>query len=579
MLDSLVANWPVTLATALPVLVYVIIGLMKRSKATSIDEYFIYSQQVSARDYANTSVGYALQMAAIFLFAYWGALYGLGALWTPIFWMIGFFLLYVLLPTFLPFHDEQPKTLHQYLAERFRGGRTLQVIASIATIFGLLGTMMAEIDFTIQIYSPVISNPTNLFLLGAFFLIFGVGYIVYNGYKAEVNTERLQVPLAYLGLIIVLLFTLPAVWRHSGPKAYWTTISLLTTAFVIIIIAKLRNYWRNPLLDWQVLIPIFALIVVWLQHGVIMSNPVGAFIPGTASSVLDTPFSTQMYAQGVFALFSLFVANVLWMPVDFSTWQRIASVEGRGSETLKRLRRGTFRVMLESPASWCLGVALGLIIQAGGFLPADKDPSEGIAQFSSALASGTATPYYPWMAGWLYPIFLVACISIMLSTVDSIISAIAFTAYNDLSLRRQGELPNNEETVEDQQNKKLQSARRWTILIALVGGASYPVLRYWIGATLPTVLYAAYSAQLSLFVIVLLALLNKKLEKRASLFSLCSGIVATAISFFLAVHINTPAASVLPPIFAVMGAMIGYIVAYDRKAAAETVKANNAEKE
>ncbi len=224
----------VAAASVLPLITYILVGLAKRSQATTIEEYFVYGQQISALDYANTSVGYALQMAAVFLFAYWGILYGIGAFWTPFFWFLGFFLLYKLLPRFLDYHDKS-MTLHQYLAERYKGGKQLQAAASIATIVGLWGTMMAEVDYTVQLYSPIVQSQVYLFGIGALFLLFGVSYIVKNGYKAEVNTERIQVPLAYTGFITVLVLSLPAVWRHGGVRPYVTPGLCTQSAFRALV--------------------------------------------------------------------------------------------------------------------------------------------------------------------------------------------------------------------------------------------------------------------------------------------------------------------------------------------------------
>jgi hypothetical protein len=145
------------LATITPIIAYLVIGSQKRSRAETTSDYFIYSQEVSTEDYANTSVGYALQMAAIFLFAYWGALYGLGALWTPLFWGIGFWLLIRLLPYFMNYHA-RASTMHEYMGHVFGNSKLLQTLAAIATIVGLWGTMMAEVDYTIQIYIPIVKT-------------------------------------------------------------------------------------------------------------------------------------------------------------------------------------------------------------------------------------------------------------------------------------------------------------------------------------------------------------------------------------------------------------------------------------
>lgn len=530
-------------ATALPLLLYMAVGFWPGSRSRNVEDYFIYGQTVSTSDYANTSVSYAMQMAAVFLFSYWAGLYGLGALWTPLFWGLGFWLLLVLLPKFLPFHT-RGSTMHKYLADSFGGPRnlqrTLQLLAAGATVVGLWGTMMAEVDYTIQIYSPIFTTTKSQYVLGSFFLIFGLIYIVFNGYKAEVNTARFQVPIEYLGFIFVLLLVLPTVWIHSGHSAFWVIWWLLFVIFVILLLGKLMIGWRRAIRDPQTLIPLvgFAALAIVVPY-------VHRLVAGHQASVLNLPPKQQLYAQGPLGLFSLLLANALWMPVDLSTWQRISSVKGTADELLHSLRKGTRRVLFESPATWMLGVALGLTISTGGFL-GNANPSQGLLLFSSALASRSMTSYLPGLlASLAYPVFIVACLSVMLSTVHSIISAISFTAYNDL-------LPPN--------RPSLTAARVCTIILVLLGMAVYPYLRITLGASLPTILYGAYSAQLSLFVIAMLALLKKRLNSIAAIASILFGFVATGLSVYLALKVTDPDAAVLPPIFALLAAIIGYVI-------------------
>ena len=119
-----------------------------------------------------------------------------------------------------------------------------------------------------------------------------------------------------------------------------------------------------------------------------------------------------------------------------------------------------------------LGVALGLAISAGGFL-GSLDASQGLTQLSSALANQSVTiGGSAFIAAALYPVFIVACLSVMMSTVHSLISAIAFTAHNDLmpGVTRQ---------------TSLTAARWWTIGLVLAGMVLYPYLRIRLGATCP----------------------------------------------------------------------------------------------
>ena len=469
-------------ATCVPIVVYLLIGFLPNSRAANVKDYFIYNQTVSTSDYANTSVGYALQMAAIFLFAYWGSLYGLGSLWTPAFWAAGFYLLVRLLPRFKDYH-RNGTTMHAYLASTFGGSIALQRLAATATMFGLLGTMMAEVDYTIQIYTPFVKTEFWQMILGAGFLVFGLAYIIRNGYKAEVNTERTQIPVAYTALMAVIICLLPAVWTYSGQYPFHIVVGLLGFTFALHI-WEVTGRMANSHKDIQFYIPFLAflaVLAVW-RH-------VHSTAAGNAPSVLSLPLLTQLQAQHKFGLFSLFIANFLWMPVDLSTWQRVASVHGSDESLLSSLRQGTQRVLFESPATWVLGAILGICISAGRLLRCIWRPQQRHHSFSTALSSPdtlSRSVLLPWV---LYPLFLIASVTIMLSTVHCMISAVSFTAFKDFAPSRREE--------------SLRRARALTIGVMIIGMLLYPYLRFHFYASLPTLLYGAYSFQLSLIVIAL----------------------------------------------------------------------------
>jgi hypothetical protein len=540
----------VIIATLLPLSAYLVIGVRKASKSKSIGDYFIYSQAVTTQDYANTSIGYALQMAAVFLFAYWGAIYGLGALWTPLFWALGFGLLILLLPRFRGYHSQaspsngtEALTMHGYIAKVFGAGRNIRWLAAAATIVGLWGTMMAEVDYTIQIFSPMMQAPASQFLLGAIFLIFGLIYILLNGYKAEVNTERTQVPIAYAAFIFVLTAILPSVWLHSGQRAYEIVAVLLGVTFLLLLTGKLMVGLNKAVRDPQILIPIAGIVAL-----IGMSFYVPTLHPGTASSVLSLPLSRQLDAQGMLGLLSLLLANALWMPVDLSTWQRIASVKGKDEVLDVSLKKGTWRILFESPATWMLGVALGICISAGGFLSAGGDPSNGLTLLVGSLSSHSVIGTGQVISWLVYPMFIISSVTIMLSTVHCMISAISFTLYEDI--------------VRSKGRSSLTKAKWWTAAIVLSGIVIYPILRWKYDANLPTFLYGAYSAQLSLIAVAIIALVKRRLNARAATASILFGFAGTIVSVILAVRMPGPDTAVLSPVFAVCASVVGYVLFY-----------------
>jgi len=536
------------IALFLPIAVYIIAGLSPNATAKDTTDYLVGGKRVGQNDYANTSVGYALQMAAVFLFASWGILYGIGALWASLFWSLGYFLLYFLLPRFIEYHSQnEPITLHEYLRAKFRAGRGLQVLAAGATITGLMGAMLAEVDYVVLVLQPVSERYSTLrpIILQAVFLLLGLSYIIWNGFKAEVRAERIQVPIAYCCLLVTLFFLLPGVWRFSGPRAFYPTVLILALALIVMTAAKIdwsadkRGVSRFP--DKQIFIPIGALLV--LTTIMIAITTFGT--AGTNSSVFEIPIATQLKAQGWLGVFSLLLANALWMPIDLSTWQRIASVDR--SNVLQVLRSGTARVALESPAGWFCGAVLGWCIHSSGVLAPGADASSAITVLSSYLFAGSIDPIKLPIGSIIYATFLAGAVAVMLSTVNSIMAAIAYTVERDL-------LGSNKTT--------LWRLRIVTIITLILGFAAYEFLRIYAGANLQTLLYGAYAAQLSLVVIVFVALYEIRISARGAIGSLSLGLTLAGLYVAFAIKVQDQRAFVLPPLFAIAGSVIGYAMFY-----------------
>jgi hypothetical protein len=337
--------------------------------------------------------------------------------------------------------------------------------------------MMTEVDYTVQLFQPVTPTWQEQFGLLSFFLLFGVTCIIVNGFKAEVLVERVQLPVSYCGVIAVLCLLLPSAWSRSDPQMGLSIFALLLLTLIVMALGKVQTVKHSSIRsDKQLLIPVLATGLILIVC-VYLHNDAAAFRGTTNAPV---PPLQQFKAQGWLGIISLFLANALWMIVDISTWQRIASVKQEGGEfPLAALRSGTLRVLFESPASWLLGIVLGWSIRALGVLPPGADPSEGLSRFASALAGGTfqLAPPLTVLTPALYPVLIYATVSIMLSTVNALASTISFTAYSDLPPYR------DFESVGATDRASLRHARIWTAAFVVIGLILYPLIRHVAGTS------------------------------------------------------------------------------------------------
>jgi Na+/proline symporter len=520
------------LATLLPVAYYIYVGLRKESRPESLDDYFVYGRKVSAKDFANTAVGYALQMAALFLFADWGIRYGLG-----------FLFLYVLIPRFAGFVSGT-WTLHGYL-NHVSKSRALQVVAAIATVIGLWGTMMVEIEYATSVFQPFFASELALYGLGIVFLSFAYIYIAYGGYKAEVNTERVQVPIAYATLLTVVLVLVLNVFFKGYSHEFWILSGFLLLLFALMILAKVGISPGVPFADRQILIPVAGLGLLAIL--ILISLVASPSKPTVPLPPIMADLTSQIRAQGILSLLSLFFANALWQFVDISSWQRISSVRGEGVENSRYepLRRGIWRVMIESPVSWGFGVVFGMSLRYSGFLKLEDDPGAAISNFVSALTSDHAVAYLGSFSGVLYPIFVAAVIAIMLSTVTALISAITFTAFHDFPPFAA--------------QRTLAKARLYALAVCVVGAFVYFSLRHAFGVGIQSALYTFYSSQIALFPAVLGSLYQKRINGPVSLASIVAGIVTTFVSATILAK-QAPDLALVPPLFTLIVSSIVYVL-------------------
>jgi hypothetical protein len=102
-----------------------------------------------------------------------------------------------------------------------------------------------------------------------------------------------------------------------------------------------------------------------------------------------------------------------------------------------------------------------------------------------------------------------------------------------------------------------------TTATLVAGFLLFEGLRGIAGADLPILLYGAYAAQLSLALIVFLALFRRRLSARGAIGSVVFGLAATAAYVTYAVISKDQAnAYVQPPFFALVGGILGYAMCF-----------------
>lgn len=555
------------IALALPFVLSLFVAIHPRSRPKTIDDYFLYSRSLRPEDFVKTSVGYSLQAAAIVLFLMWSLNYGAVVLFIPVAWSLGYVLMMLavkigVLDHFLKSPTSSTTTIHGYVgsAARARLQRPLVLVLALTTVVGIGGTLVAEIDYALSLVLPTLGfahGPNAIFistgaLLGVLF--FTACYVLWGGYKAVVETDKVQVPLSYMSMCLVL-FGVTGLAASAGHR---TEAIIITSAAVVLLwlfymsrgrIARTESEyprWRDRLLFWT-------LIIVGLFTLAFCFN-------GTQTSPAALSFFVHhdhFLGFGLVGAISLILANIIWQFVDISSLQRLQSLDfPRGNDAdlgpaRRKVLAGLRATAVEAGGGWVIVILLAFALKAAGVGSTHADASTFFREVSG-------------IALVITPLLVFALICFALSTIDGFISAIAYVAYYDVHQ------PNDSGASE---SRRLATARITTFLAVGVIYGAYVLLKWYLskqedpsspGLLLGQVLYAIYAVQISIGPIVLVRLFAPSLVSGvAGVASVATGWVAafgTALSgpWFGVIQDSW---YVIPPLAAFTMAALGYVVA------------------
>ena len=506
--------WIVVLAGPI---IYLAVIFRHRLKADSYGAFHFADRTVSTTDYVDTTVMYAMQVAALTLFATWGFLYGVGALWVPLFWGVGYWLLAKLIEkgyidNFLLQHDVG--TIHQFLANKTHW-RLLGVLAALISLMGIVGPAMYEAEFVgttvARIYaleadSPLISGQ----LLFLFFIVIASIYILYGGFHAIVKTDSWQLAFGFCGFSLFTAFLLTEVADEGFiVSAISLTIAMLLSVGVLLWLG-LQQYGsiRSTAKPLQ-----FAFLVYGIALLVILGY---WFLDGNVQDTFTSFWESQKFGQplglGFMSLISLLIANGLYQVVDVGQWQRLASARYSESDfgpIKSELVRSIRYVMVYSPVTWIMAILFGMTLKY--LLPDLADPYDAVASF--LIAYWQSMPV-------LVLIFVLSLVAIMLSTLDSLVAAITFTLHNDCLVAFQSKW------------RSIQFGRLVTILFLVLGLFFYIDLSGRVN-NFADILYTCWAFQIALFPLVMVAIVRDRLSASGAFASLAMGIIGALLPLYI----------------------------------------------
>jgi Na+/proline symporter len=562
-------------AATLPLVISIFSAFSPQTRVTDIEGYFLYDRELDIDSFLKTTIGYSLQVASIALFFYWTFTYGAaGPIVVCVAWSVGYLLMAAALRSgrfddFLGTSRRDAatsaETIHGFIGARMPPRlavckRWAILIVSLASVIGLGGTMMAEIDYSTGFYLSALRVPSTApdalrLTIELGILVFTVLYVLWGGYKSAVFTDRFQTPIAYVSFAAFGFGAAMTAGTPGGGKGVSWIVLAMVALFTFLLIRRQRllagyraaDTW-NRLTSKLTFFPIVLFGLVVLAY---FGNKGTYWSLADLKSILF-PSTDSFLGFGAWGTIALVFANGIWQFIDISSLQRLQSLNKNEVEKRKDSVIRTLQVTgIEAGIGWFLIILTAAILKGIG-LTSDN--------FIETLFSANhAIPL-------LVPIFIFSITVYMLSTISGFISALSYISFSDIVPQLIGHSDAGYSLPQ-----KLHSARFTTVFGIGAIFVLYILLRLMVpGDAIAGVLYAIYAFQITIMPSALVAIFAKKklVNPLASIASVVCGIITAyytatnpgAWNGFAVIGMTADSWQVIPPLASAAAATLIYAV-------------------
>lgn len=390
----------------------------RKRTLTHPDDFFLARQRLTADDFGDTQIAYALQMSTVYPF-FMLAVFGswMVPVLNSVFWFVGIYMFLAFIPRFKPFLGKS-RTIHAFIAD-LNESAPLRRLASLMTIIAFLGVIVFEVAYGALVFRVMFGDVTLIYdIVVACLAAYLVTYIWFGGQAATLRTEQVQLLFAYLGLHFSLAYLLTTRSTNVAGIAPSIVIPLVFAASLFMLISRIRSLYDACRARRRVVVVGYAMMsasLLALMYSIIKVAPRmnwGRLLirDATLGSVTSLPFWGMI---GTAVLIPVF-----WQFADLTNWQRICSLSAvNPDEYAANAKRGLVEYLIESPLSWLLAVLLGLIAPQYINLSGNSDFFE---QFVRQFLTGSG------ISQIIGVVFVVGVVGIFMSTADSAISAVGY---------------------------------------------------------------------------------------------------------------------------------------------------------
>ena len=568
----------ILIAATIPFVASILSALSPKTRVNDIGDYFLYDNKLDVDSFVKTTVGYSLQVASIFLFFYWTLTYGIAApVIVCISWGLGYVLISFLLQkgkldNLLKIgadDDSHVKTIHGIIGNNVETKslsfkNIIVFFAATASIIGIGGTMMTEVDYSTAYIVNAIGSANNITigiltssLISLAILLFTAFYVLWGGYRSVVFTDRFQTPVAYGAFALFSLILAIYGFGRSDPSNTAIILSVIIATYSLIGWRRLiliKRFPNDPQLTSNRFSTFLTFSPIVFFGFILLVTNLSKFNFTSLDKLGESLFvpASNFLGFGIWGIVALVFVNALWQLVDISSLQRLQSLEITENNNQRfEIGKALTNTGIEAGLGWIIICFVAVLLKEVGL--SSDFVKDMIMADNKLLVFGVI-------------VFIFTCVVYMLSTISGFISALSYISYYDLVPIISGAYV----TGEGEDRKKLALARMTTIAALAIVAALYIALKTMVdGTQIAYVLYAIYAFQIVILPSAFLASTgwSKSLTPYAVFVSIIVGAAvacwtATSTSgwrVFEGLGVNADSWAVMPPFLSGFASIIAYI--------------------
>jgi hypothetical protein len=368
--------------------------LLRRKTFGRAQDYFVSSDPTPPGVIRNSSIAYAVKMAAFGPLFAWGAA---GDFWPAIIFAaalgLGLYLLYALRRPILAFLGDALQrdtsiTVHEFIAQRHGGDPRVRVLAASLTVFALAGLIMCETLGISTVIKPLLSDDVGMTgLVVCVILAVMMSCAMLSGHSGVMYAAQLQLGVLYFGLFGATVFLM---YLQVSTLGHLPVRGTLAIAYAAVFCVAIPFYRRSRYVDRNVImttspdgqasesraakrlsrfqgilnicISVLAALVIVVA---VMEFSSEGVLSVARDGVAALGAGTSVPTAGLVALLLL---PLFYQVVDITNWQQLAAFEKdrdpTGGETgpwSTAVRRVSAAYAIESPLAWLLLCMFGTL--------------------------------------------------------------------------------------------------------------------------------------------------------------------------------------------------------------------------